>query len=184
MAKDTEKELSDKDGASAPGGENAPDPVATPRSARNVGAAVIAEDEPMPTDNVGVEDDLPPLPKGVEIPPVKKAQTTTQSIVPRTHPVVANSRAELAAERQKLQREINDKAKFFQKTYNPPKSPRDADMHTLVWIRAMKTHHPAPTVGQFSFGTHYHNFIEGMKYFVPKYVALSLEETENCVSLT
>ena len=60
---------------------------------------------------------------------------------------------------------------------------RSRALTSLVRIRAMKTHHPAPTIGAFSFGDVYTNFREGLKYVVPMYVALALEENDNAMTI-
>lgn len=88
----------------------------------------------------------------------------------------------LQAKKQSLQAAIDEAAQRFQHVYQPSmQTQQEINMSQLVRVRAMKTHHPAPTVGDFSFIDVYTNYVEGMKYVVPLYVALSLEETENAM---
>ena len=87
--------------------------------------------------------------------------------------------------KQLLQGRINESAKRLQRVHKPNgHTPELLDMTQLVWIRAMISHHPPPVLGEFSFVDIYMSYVEGMKYLVPKYVAVALEENENAVMLS
>ncbi len=86
--------------------------------------------------------------------------------------------------KQQLQAQVDEAARRYRAVWKQDTSSEKAKVATeLVLIRAMKSHHPAPVVGSFSFQDIYTNFVDGMKYTVPRYVGQHLEETENAIIL-
>jgi len=91
---------------------------------------------------------------------------------------------EKVRQRKALQAKIDNAAKRFMQTYQPTDAnPTLARSTELVTIRAMKSHHPAPTIGTFSFQDVYNSFLDGMKYVCPRFVADALEEGDNAITL-
>jgi hypothetical protein len=92
-----------------------------------------------------------------------------------------NAKVSSAAKTKMLQNATNAAAKRFQANYKV--DPENPEGTKLVWIRAMKSHHPAPCVGNFHFQNVYTHFVEGIRYLVPHYVGQSLESGDNAIVL-
>ena len=140
----------------------------------------------------------PSVEEAVSIPKVAQTQSVTQlaqnvqlleasTIEMNDRSDAKSTQASESLKRNKmaLQANINAAAKRFSTVYRPS-AVNELVQHNneLVMIQAMHTHHPGPTIGSFSFADIYGNYVKGMKYLVPRFAALSLEENDNAVILS